>query len=152
MAIRGYKTIETENSIRGFFEQYRPLSNFHVSPFTYQGRIWKTAEHAFHAAKTDDPAWIESIWGADSPSVAKHLGRRCPLRSDWEEVKDTVMYSILMAKFIQSEALENLLLSTGDKYLEETNDWGDKYWGRQFDGEGLNRLGEILMRIRSELR
>lgn len=32
-----------------------------------------------------------------------------------------------------------------------SNTWGDKVWG-VCNGEGENRLGKILMRIRSEIR
>jgi len=147
-----YKTIETDNAIYGFFEKYRPLSNFHKEQFEWDGRLWATSEHAFQAAKTTDPGWALMIQKADSPSSAKLYGRRCPLSPTWEADKDSIMYSILVAKFTQSETLKALLLSTGEKYLEETNDWGDTYWGRDGKKGGYNILGEILMRIREELR
>lgn len=39
-------------------------------------------------------------------------------------------------------------LTNNDFFL--SNHWGDKYWGI-CDGEGENRFGEILMKIRSEI-
>lgn len=145
-------TRETDNAIYGFFEQYRPFSNFHVEPFRWRNKTWKTSEHAFQAAKTTDAKCYENIWAAKTASEAKSLGQRCPLSPTWEADKNNIMYSILVAKFSQSPILKELLLSTGEKYLEETNDWGDTYWGKDTVKGGHNWLGEILMRVREELR
>ncbi len=42
-------------------------------------------------------------------------------------------------------------LATGDsKIVEHTEN--DRYWGDGGDGSGQNRLGQILMRVRAELR
>lgn len=41
-----------------------------------------------------------------------------------------------------------LLMATGNKYLEERNWWGDLYWGRDKEGNGENMLGKLLMEIR----
>ena len=72
------------------------------------------------------------------------------MRSDWEEVKNKVMYEIVLAKFTQNSDLKEKLLATGDEHLEEGNTWGDTIWGT-VDGVGENRLGKILMRVRDEL-
>ena len=42
-------------------------------------------------------------------------------------------------------------MATGDGQIEEGNNWGDRFWGT-VDGEGLNHLGKIIMRIRKEYR
>lgn len=44
-----------------------------------------------------------------------------------------------------------MLLSTGYEHLAEINTWGDRYWGVDTEGNGLNRLGELLMEVREEL-
>ena len=82
---------------------------------------------------------------AKLPSVHFHL------RSDWEEIKYDIMYEVCKAKFTQHPDLAQKLLDTGDEMLVEGNTWGDKVWG-QVKGEGQNMLGQILMRIRDELR
>lgn len=146
------KTQETEEGIYGFFEQYRPLSNFHKEDFGWRGKTWSTSEHAFHAAKTTDVTWFNKIHAAATASEAKKLGRQCPLSPTWEQDKVDIMCSILRAKFSQSPTLKALLLSTGDKYLEETNDWGDTFWGVDIKKGGQNKLGYILMNVREELR
>ena len=61
------------------------------------------------------------------------------------------MKELLMAKFSQNEDLKKKLLDTGDATLIEGNTWGDKYWG-VCKGVGKNRLGELLMEVREELK
>jgi hypothetical protein len=61
------------------------------------------------------------------------------------------MYEVLTSKFSRNKGLKNMLLETGTKYLCEENYWGDIYWGSCL-GEGENKLGKTLMRVRSELK
>ena len=61
------------------------------------------------------------------------------------------MYDAVYAKFTQHEELKELLLSTGDtKLIEHTEN--DAYWGDGGDGKGKNKLGLILMKVRSALQ
>ena len=57
------------------------------------------------------------------------------------------MSSIVFEKFYRNKELRKKLLETGDRYLEETNWWGDDFWGG-CNGEGRNELGKILMKVR----
>lgn len=133
------------NEFRG---KYYFLSNFYEAPVTWNGLTYLNNEAAFQSAKTFSDR--ECFTNLD-PSSAKKLGRKVQLRSDWENVKDDVMYEICKAKFSQNTELKKRLLSTGNENLEEGNTWGDKIWGT-VHGIGENRLGKILMRIREELR
>ena len=133
------------NKFRG---KYQFLSNFYETPVTWNGLTYLNNEAAFQSAKTFSDR--ECFTNLD-PSSAKKLGRKVQLRSDWENVKDDVMYEICKAKFSQNTELKKRLLSTGNEHLEEGNTWGDKIWGT-VNGIGENRLGKILMRIREELR
>ena len=54
-------------------------------------------------------------------------------------------------KFTHHPELSQMLLNTGDAQLEDGNTWGDRIWG-VYQGQGENRLGKILMKIRDELR
>jgi len=47
--------------------------------------------------------------------------------------------------------LSDLLLSTGEQDIVE-NAPGDYYWGCGKDGTGLNKLGLILVKVRSKIR
>lgn len=110
-------------------------------------RIFKTSEHAFQAAKTED---MELIMSAKTPAMALKFGRLVKLRSDWEKIKDDVMYHILKAKFTQHKDLKEILLRTGDRKIVE-HTANDSYWADGGDGSGLNKLGLLLMRLRDEL-
>lgn len=73
------------------------------------------------------------------------------IRPDWDQVKDDVMREAVWAKFTQHPHLQQLLLDTGDLNIAE-NSPRDSYWGLGSDGQGLNRLGKILMEVRSRLK
>lgn len=141
--------LQDENNIKGFYGEYRFLSNFEECSIEYQGFTYKSSEAAYQAAKTLDLD-KRMLFTNMTPTKSKRAGRKLLIREDWEEVKEGVMYDILMDKFTRNEELKAKLLDTKDKYLEETNWWGDKYWG-VCNGKGLNRLGEILMTIREHI-
>ena len=139
-----------ENMIQQFRGEHAFLSNFYLCSVLYNGITFTNTEAAFQAQKTTDPEQQKAF--ADlSPAKAKSAGRRVTLRADWENVKFQIMYEVCRAKFTQHPELAKMLLDTGDALLVEGNHWGDKVWG-QVKGEGQNRLGQILMRIRNELR
>jgi ribA/ribD-fused uncharacterized protein len=137
--------------IYGFSGEYRFLSNFYPIDLVIDGITYRSAEHYYMSCKPDNDTVRDRIISAKSPSIAKRLGRKCKLRPDWEEkYRDKSMITALRAKF-ENSYLNGLLLETGDLYLEETNTWGDTYWG-VCDGVGLNRLGKMLMFIRKIYR
>lgn len=130
-------------AISGFEGKYRFLSNF-------VGGV----ENKFQAAKTDDLDVREWVLSAPTPGEAKRRGRsfrmKRVMRSDWDRKKDEIMDLLVAEKFSQ-EPYRSQLLATGDEELIEDNWWGDQYWG-VCQGEGQNKLGKILMKIRNELR
>lgn len=140
----------TDDKIEGFFREHRFLSNFHEYPLKYEGLIYGSAEAAYQAAKTLDND-IRERFTKLSPSQAKHEGQIVKLRDNWDSIKDQIMEDILFIKFTSCEDLKNQLLATGNRYLEETNWWGDRYWGR-CNGHGQNKLGRFLIFIRSQIR
>lgn len=60
------------------------------------------------------------------------------------------MADIVTAKFEQNPELAARLIATAPAELIEGNSWGDTYWG-VCGGQGENRLGLILMAVRSKL-
>ena len=133
----------------GFFQgEYFFLSNY-GAPVTYEGLTYQNNEAAFQAQKCSDTKDREAFTNMN-PSEAKKAGRKVLLRKDWEQIKMSVMAGIVKAKFEQNEELAKKLLATGDAYLEEGNDWGDRIWGT-VNGQGANCLGMILMNTREEL-
>lgn len=132
--------------IENFKEDYFFLSNFFPCPIPYEGITYQSSEAAYQAAKCLDPQ-DRLQFQYLSAGKAKHLGQRVMLRPDWEEVKQEVMWNILMIKFCQVPQMARLLLQTGDEELREENNWGDRYWGT-VKGEGENHLGLMLMSLR----
>ena len=78
----------------------------------------------------------------------------------WEKLKDDRMRSILGAKFSQNGDIRIKLMSTWGLYLIEGSK--DNYWGAgkrlyskdliQGDWNGQNKLGEMLVELRNDLR
>lgn len=136
-----------EGQINRFVDEYYFLSNFYPIDVWFAGIKFKNSEAAFQAMKCIDPKdrlQFENL----APSQAKRLGRSIQLRPDWDSVKDELMEKICLAKFSQNSNLRDKLMSTHPNYLEEGNDWNDRYWG-VCNGAGMNKLGLILMKIRT---
>ena len=158
------------NDIRGFFGEHRFLSNFWpvqisllgipsdhwVDPdeaARLQDIVFPSVEHAYQAAKTDIILDRLAVQRLPTPGQAKKYGKTVRLRPSWSTTKVAIMTSLIARKFNHDHnpELVEMLLSTGDRYLEETNGWGDTYWG-VCEGVGANHLGRILMHQRSALR
>jgi len=141
------------SSINGFSGDFRWLSNFWQASVMYEGAWYESTEAAYQAAKTLDLELRKQFQSGSGITCgqAKRLGQKLDLRPDWEDIKQQVMYDVCMDKFSRHADLRELLLMTGDAYLEETNHWHDTYWG-VCNGVGENHLGKILTRIREELK
>ena len=136
--------------IDNFKGEYFFLSNFYPTKIKYNGIQYLNNEAAFQAQKCttmEDRIKFSYL----NPSDAKKLGRRIILRNDWESVKISIMREIVFEKFKQNPHLTEKLLDTGNVYLEEGNDWGDRIWGT-VNGVGRNELGKILMEVRKEIK
>lgn len=129
------------------------LSNRFERPISIFGRVFCCAEGAFQSQKFLDPA-MQARFEHLAVGEARRLGktRHPSFRPDWEAVKEGVMLEVLRAKFSPIE-MQRLLAETGTARLVEYNNWGDDEWGVLIrTGRGLNRLGELLMRVRDEIR
>jgi ribA/ribD-fused uncharacterized protein len=134
---------------------YGCFSNFSGHGFELERAWWATSEHYFQAQKfinTDRP-WFDKIREVKMPKEAAKMGRdrKHPLRSDWERVKDEIMQQAVLQKFKTHADIREILLATGNELIVE-NSPIDYYWGCGKDGNGKNRLGEILMAVREILR
>lgn len=142
---------ETPDAIYGLFGKYRCLSNFHEFGFWHDGLHYHTSEAAYMAMKTEDLEIRHFFSTLKTGKEAKQFGREIQLRDDWDDYRLHAMYQVLLSKFTQDLNSAEVLLSTGNKYIEETNWWKDVYWGK-CGGIGKNHLGQILMSIRDFLR
>ncbi|RYR60940.1 hypothetical protein Ahy_A04g018028 isoform C [Arachis hypogaea] len=158
-----------ESSIIFFYKTWDPygaLSNFSPHPIQMPDEngdnvTWLSVEHYYQAHKfigMDDTLArdsIEKIKSAKSPEEAAKIGRSMQrkrpdlVRPDWDNIKIDVMYRALKCKFSTYPHLNTMLLSTTGSVLVEASPH-DLFWGGGRDGEGLNYLGRLLMKLRSE--
>jgi len=137
------------NAITAFTGLHRWLSNFAACSVTFDGKVYTTVEHAYQAAKSLNPEYREAVRHARTAGGAKRLGRLAPMRHDWEDIKEDVMIHLTHQKY-QHEYYRQLLIATGSAEIVEGNTWGDTFWG-VCNGSGQNKLGHIIMAVRSEI-
>ena len=143
--------IHTEDKVCGFFGLFRFLSNFFPAKVHFEGLDYPSVEHAYQAAKW--PAHKRQEFTLITAGQAKKLGKQAKLDpKKWDKRKYDVMAVLVLQKFLFNQTLKEMLLATGDAYLEETNHWGDRYWGKDEDGQGENNLGRILMGVRETIK
>ena len=143
-------------SIDRFEGDQRFLSNFHPAKVWHDGISYPTVEHAFQAAKSLDFAERRRIASLSTPGQAKRTGRVIRRRPDWDQVRRSIMFELVLQKFSYHLELKHRLLSTGDLDLIEGNSWHDNFWGscscipcEAIPGE--NHLGKALMIVRDLL-
>jgi len=133
------------NNLKGSF-----LSNFYESSIELDAVVYRNAEAAYQAMKSNDSLVRVKFINLNGAS-AKALGKRIELRNDWNDIKLDMMYKIVKNKFMQNSTITKLLIDTNDKVIIEGNNWGDIYWGI-CNGIGENNLGKILMKVREEMK
>lgn len=138
------------------FNNKSRLSNYYECKVCFDGRVFGSAEAAYHSMKFTEPAIRNKFVGL-TPDQSKELARSMPIRSDWEQVKFEVMFAVLKAKFSRNILCRKSLMQTYNCILiENTTGWHDKVWGKCFcpvcKGEGANNLGIMLMKIREMIK
>jgi ribA/ribD-fused uncharacterized protein len=151
--------------IDNFTGYYRFLHSYAylATPIWLWEQNWLTAEHAYHAGKTTNPADFRFIRDAPTPGEAYRRGRKITVRPDWDRVRRPVMLQVVMAKFSNPDLRDQLVATQGIPLITG-NSWGDDYWGavpttndpvgelwQAIDGTylaGYNWLGRILMTAR----
>lgn len=143
------------------------FSNFYYAPFRHHGIIFKWSEQAvmYRKAKLFGAYNIaEEILRAKTPKQCKDLGRseKIPFNEDvWVRNREKIYKEVLLDKF-SIPILKRELLSTKDKTLVEASPY-DKIWGIGLGEnhpyaeipekwQGKNLLGNVLMKVRHELR
>lgn len=138
--------------------------------------MYQSLKFDYNGAPAANRAHVEAIRTAKTPSIAKRLTRRnknspewawqkkyrelankyinggSAIDPDWEKGgKIRAMEATLDVKFSQSKHSRDVLLGTGDRKIVENSPYDD-YWGSGAKGDGQNRMGEMLERIRQKLR
>lgn len=137
--------------IKGFFAEYRFLSNFWICPngVWFHGLKYNSSESAYQAQRVKPE--YRNLFVDLEPNIAKKEYKKYPLCYDnrkWKLVRIHLMTAIVFSKFFDDVSLRIKLLKTGNRYLEEKNDWKDVFWGCDVTLGGENKLGIILMKIR----
>ena len=142
-----------DEPVKFYENKYYMFSNFSAFLVTYNGRVWMTSEHAYQAAKFDDPSIIDLIYSAPSAYDAKKVARSHTnkVRPNWKGIKVAVMNAIIREKTAQHSYVRDKLLETGDREIIE-NSPEDSFWGTGRDGTGKNTLGKIWMEVRGEIK
>lgn len=125
------------------------LSNFAPHGFWANNLYWPSVEHFYQAMKTTREGLRKKFAELPHPAEAKKLGRRVPLRGDWENIKMDVMKWALERKF-KNQTIKKALLATNGHELVENSPW-DSFWGNGRDGKGKNMLGKLLMDLRDQI-
>jgi N-glycosidase YbiA len=130
------------------------LANISRHQFLIAGVRWKTVEHYYQAQKfIGCPIIFNLIRWAKTPMEAKRIAqlRKKARSTNWSSKKNGIMRKAIRAKFTQNTKLASKLLATGDAELVERAQ-DDPYWGSGPDGNGLNKMGRMLMSLRTRLR
>jgi ribA/ribD-fused uncharacterized protein len=161
-----YVSTQRKDNVLSFFGFLCPLSNFHDAPFMCEGRRFRWVEEYFFHKKAElcgDMAAVDKIKAAESPADCKHIGGAIKQnKAKWRQHETSVMKKALQEKFTQNPTMKDFLLSTEELHLAEASPT-DKFWGT---GVGLgkedttnprkwrgnNKLGELLMELRTELK
>lgn len=146
------ETLDTDTRICFYEQEFYPFSNFSSFQLNWRGHTFQTSEAAYHYEKFigGDHAYLAiDIQRARSAHDAYKIAQRHKdkRRSDWDEVKVSLMKDILVQKVLQHPYVLKKLLDSGNRKLVE-NSWRDGYWGIGPDGKGLNMLGVLWMEVR----
>ena len=141
--------------INSFKGEYSWLSNMHDCVVFLRQHRFKSVENAYMAAKKIDDikGWVEFCL-QNPPNICKKESRNIEVRKDWDDIKLSVMYDLLIQKFSQ-EPFRTKLLDTGNENIQEGNYWNDTFWGvdlKQNPNVGENNLGRLIMYIRILLK
>jgi ribA/ribD-fused uncharacterized protein len=147
--------------------EFRNFSNMSAHPIDVDGKKYQTVEHYFQGMKAEtfgDSETFDKILLAKTPKAVKAIGQKVANFDEekWNSVKDGIMEMGVRTKFVQHPELRKQLMETGDKLIGEANA-RDSYWGIGTSIEsdksgvpskwrGQNKLGKILMNLRSEFR
>lgn len=141
--------------IEQFQGEHRWLSNFWYfeKPLRRQGLVYTTNEHFYQAMKSESLS-VRTLISQHPSKGLKRYACQYILREDWEDIKLNVMLYGIRYKFSEhNPELRQMLIDTGDIYIQEGNNWNDTFWGVNLKtGEGENNLGKIIMKVREEIK
>jgi predicted NAD-dependent protein-ADP-ribosyltransferase YbiA (DUF1768 family) len=125
-------------------DKNQSFSNFNMTtPVFIEGVAYPSAEHAYHALKSEDAEYRRAILNCTTPENALHESRKL-LKNDGmieRERKEDIMRRVQKARVQQNPHMQEQLLKSGTRELRELSDY--EPWGGQ-----TNLMGRILMEER----
>lgn len=146
-----------EFEIKGFFGEFRFLSNFWPAKIYLDDEEYASVENAYQAAKykKEDRDYFKNCTASEAKKFIPDCLKYKYTEEEWDAIKYQIMKSLVTLKFDKNlnPDLYKQLKETGTKYLEETNYWKDIYFGvnksdAKEEGIGENNLGNIIMEVR----
>lgn len=138
--------------IESFSGPFANFSNFAPVVVELWGLKYPSVEHAYQSAKNEGAEWKKFCQSDVTAGKLKQASRHVKLIDGWDTLKIEVMRWLVWYKF-QQEPFKTLLISTGDRHIQEGNWWNDTFWGVNLKtGQGRNVLGLLLMEIRGVLQ
>lgn len=157
-----YKGFEVNGNIYKSIEHFYQSKKFEtIGDYTYSC-IVRNSETAQKAKKLGGKgSYLDYIDRKVNYMFHQKSGRRVQTKKNLKEeidtkfknlftlqVKKEIMLTALRAKFTSDSNLSTLLLSTGNKRIEEIGRFPTEIWTNQ----GLNLLGDLLVVVRSEIK
>lgn len=125
----------------------------HYSECLYQAvKVWFVeglSENFCRVLEMEPRGAFDYVHGLDREWTRDEATRRRV--GEFHEMKVRIMEVVVKAKMVDDERVALVLLQTGEARLVEASPV-DSFWGAGRDGKGKNQLGEILMRVREQLR
>jgi predicted NAD-dependent protein-ADP-ribosyltransferase YbiA (DUF1768 family) len=131
------------DSVERFYQYHR----FLAIDERYANEVILPAKDA-KAVATASGKRVYEKWWKQNRAHGDIGGERMQFEENDAFDRDEVMRKGLRLKFTQNAALKEALLATKDAPLEETGRFDGEYW----TNKGKNRLGQLLMEVRDELR
>lgn len=136
-----------------FRGKYWFLSNSSQYPFDYKigDKIYRfqCVDAAFEASKCPERAEeFVGLLGKEAKALGKTLKKK-EIRSDWNDVKLSILKDILREKFKNHQLA--MQLATINEPITFDNNYHDIYWGL-YQGKGQNHLGKLLSDIQIEIK
>ena len=110
--------VHSDKEIKGFFGEYRWLSNFWNAPVVFDVNLYTSSECAYQAAKVQGrfrKPLIECNFPVQSKKLWKTLPKIEETNEQWDSRKYEVMAQILFSKFLINKDLRQKLLDTGNR-------------------------------------
>ena len=125
--VLNYKIYDELNKIKDW---RKILSNFYNHEFTYEDKTYNSVEHVFQAKKIEIVDKEKAYWfcknsgndiGMGDGLIARKNRKLIILKPEeliiWNNIKNQIMYKILLAKFTQIPIAKQVLLLTHDAIL-----------------------------------